>query len=145
MVWQKFVWDWRSTISSWEIHRVGNCSCIVLLLIILSVYPARTLFYYAWALVHVPFEVHLFILDLYQKWEICFRNPWSSPIFHVPDNLKLFSSFTLGVDRHMRPLTFLYRIQCSTTFIWSIFGYNVYFWQHPAPKWIYLLPRFWTL
>ncbi len=42
-----------------------------------------------------------------------------------------------GVDRHMRSLTFLYRIQCSTTFIWSIFGYNAYFWQHPVPKWIY--------
>ncbi len=42
-----------------------------------------------------------------------------------------------GEDRHMRSLTFLYRIQYSTTFIWSFFGYNVYFQQHPAPKWIY--------
>ncbi len=37
----------------------------------------------------------------------------------------------------MRPLTFLYRIQYSTTFIWCIFGYNAYFWQHLAPEWIY--------
>ncbi len=28
-------------------------------------------------------------------------------------------------------------IQCSLTFIWSIFGYNAYFLQCPAPKWIY--------
>ncbi len=40
-------------------------------------------------------------------------------------------------DRHMRLLTSLYRIQCSTTFIWSIFGYNAYFCQHWARKWNY--------
>ncbi len=48
-------------------------------------------------------------------------------------------SSTLGGDRHIRPLTFLNRIQRSTTFIWSDFGYNAYFQQHLAPKWIYLL------
>ncbi len=37
----------------------------------------------------------------------------------------------------MRPLTFSFEIQCSTTFIWSIFGYNAYFWQCRAVKWIY--------
>ncbi len=46
-------------------------------------------------------------------------------------------SSTLEGSWHVRPLTFLYRIQCSTTFIWTIFGYGAYFWQHRAPKWIY--------
>ncbi len=36
----------------------------------------------------------------------------------------------------MRPLTFLYEIESWTTFIWSLFWYNVYFWQSRAPKWI---------
>ncbi len=49
------------------------------------------------------------------------------------------SSSTLGEERQMHPLTFLFRIQCSTTLIWSIFGYNTYFWQYPALKWIYFL------
>ncbi len=46
-------------------------------------------------------------------------------------------SSTPGWGRHMRPLTFLYGIQCSTTLIWSIFGYNLYFWPRRALKWIY--------
>ncbi len=44
---------------------------------------------------------------------------------------------TLRENRHMCTRTFLYRNQCSTTFIWSIFGYNTYFWQRPALKRIY--------
>ncbi len=40
-------------------------------------------------------------------------------------------------DEPIRPLTFLYRIQCSTTFTSSIFGSNAYFWQPRALKWIY--------
>ncbi len=43
----------------------------------------------------------------------------------------------LKESRHMHPLTFLYGIQCSTTFIWSIFGYKAHFWQRRALKWIY--------
>ncbi len=48
------------------------------------------------------------------------------------------------------PLTYLYGIQCSTTFILSVFSYNsyfwlilsvfsfnLYFWQCQAPNWIY--------
>ncbi len=46
-------------------------------------------------------------------------------------------SSTLGRDRLMCPLTFLYGIQCSTTLIWSLFEYNAYFWQHWALKPIY--------
>ncbi len=48
-------------------------------------------------------------------------------------------SSTPAGDRHMRLLTFLYGIQCSTTFIWSIVGYNAYFGQHCGPKWIYFV------
>ncbi len=57
-------------------------------------------------------------------------------IFQIWESLEPRSS-TLGGDRHMRFLTFLYGIQCSTTFIWTIFGYNEYFWQRRALKWIY--------
>ncbi len=46
-------------------------------------------------------------------------------------------SSTLAWYRHMRPLTSSYRIQRLTIFIWSISGYDAYFWQHPTPKWIY--------
>ncbi len=46
-------------------------------------------------------------------------------------------SSTPGRDKHMCPLTFLYKIQCSTTFIWSILWYNAYFWQRRALKWFY--------
>ncbi len=31
-------------------------------------------------------------------------------------------------------LTFLHGIQCQTTFIWSIFSYNAYFWQCRTPN-----------
>ncbi len=48
-----------------------------------------------------------------------------------------YNAFFLERDRHMRLWTFLYAIQCSTTFIWSIFLYTAYFWQRRALKWIY--------
>ncbi len=35
-------------------------------------------------------------------------------------------------DRHMHPLTFLYKIKCLTIFTWSNFSHNAYFWQHSA-------------
>ncbi len=68
------------------------------------------------------------------KW-ICFPvfvhyNFSMMAIFRAP------SSIPFG-DRRMRLLTFLYGIQRSTTLIWSIFGYNAYFWQHWGPKWIF--------
>ncbi len=37
----------------------------------------------------------------------------------------------------MRPLPFEYEIQCSTTFILSVFANNSYFWQRRAPNRIY--------
>ncbi len=40
-------------------------------------------------------------------------------------------------DRHVHPLTFLCGIHFSTTFPWSIFGYNAYFWQGRILKWVY--------
>ncbi len=40
-------------------------------------------------------------------------------------------------DRHVCLLTFVYGIQCSTTFIVSVFSYNSYFWQRRAPNWFY--------
>ncbi len=46
-------------------------------------------------------------------------------------------SSTLEGGRHVHSLTFLYRIQWSTTFIGTIFAYNAYFWQRWVPKWIY--------
>ncbi len=52
------------------------------------------------------------------------------PIFeHNTSKITIFRTpvSTLGGDRHWRPLTLLYRIQCSITFIVSIFGYNTYF------------------
>ncbi len=45
-------------------------------------------------------------------------------------------SSTLTEDRHMRSWTFLYEIQFRTTFIWSFFWCNAYFWQQRALKWI---------
>ncbi len=51
---------------------------------------------------------------------------------------KPLSSILEG-DRRVCPMTFLYEIQCSTSFIWSIFGYNAYFWQRCALRWIYFL------
>ncbi len=48
-------------------------------------------------------------------------------------------SFTPERNKHVRPLTFSYEIQCWTTFIWSFFSYNAYFWQHWARNWIYFL------
>ncbi len=38
-------------------------------------------------------------------------------------------SSILEWDRGVHPLTFLYAIQSSTTFIWSVFGYNTNFWM----------------
>ncbi len=49
----------------------------------------------------------------------------------------------LLVETRVRPLTFLYEIYCSRTFIWSIFWYNVYFWQLWSLKWIYLPTSEW--
>ncbi len=40
-------------------------------------------------------------------------------------------------DRHVRPLTFVYGIKCSTTVISRVFSHNLYFWQRWAPNWIY--------
>ncbi len=37
----------------------------------------------------------------------------------------------------MHPLTFLYKIESLTTFVWRHFWHNTYFWQHSAIKWIY--------
>ncbi len=54
-------------------------------------------------------------------------NIWNITIFGAPISI-------LGGDRRVRPLTFLYEIWCLTT---SIFGYNAYFWQCSALKWIY--------
>ncbi len=47
------------------------------------------------------------------------------------------SSSTREEDKHMRSWTFLYKIQFRTTFIWSIFWCNVYFWQRWVLKWTY--------
>ncbi len=46
------------------------------------------------------------------------------------------SSTPVG-DRYTRLLTFLYQTGSLTTFIWSIFWYNAYFWQRRVLKWIY--------
>ncbi len=82
---------------------------------------------------------------------ICFKYhnvlKWNSPfqyniIFETYQSLEPPSSNLEG-DRHVHPQTFLRRIQCSTTFIWSIFWYNAYFWQCEVPIW--LLSRAWTL
>ncbi len=35
--------------------------------------------------------------------------------------------YPLVRDSHMCPLSFSYKIECSGTFIWSLFRYNVYF------------------
>ncbi len=43
-------------------------------------------------------------------------------------------SSTRGGDRHMRSLTFLSGIRFRTTFTWSFFSLNTYFWQCWAPK-----------
>ncbi len=43
-------------------------------------------------------------------------------------DINLWSPPLPGEIKHARPLTFLYRIQCSTTFISSVFSYNSYFW-----------------
>ncbi len=61
---------------------------------------------------------------------------WTLQYFKKWQSLEPHSS-NLGGGRHMCRLTFLYRIQCSTTVIWSTFGYNAYFWKCPAWKWIY--------
>ncbi len=52
-------------------------------------------------------------------------------IFETYQSLEPPSS-TLEGERHVRSLTFLYRIQFST-FSWCIFWYNMYFCQHRAP------------
>ncbi len=58
-------------------------------------------------------------------------NIWNISVFGA---LRVHSGW-----RYVRPLTFLYRIQCSTNFIWTIFGYNAYFWQRRALNWVYFL------
>ncbi len=70
--------------------------------------------------------------------------PWSESPFPFQYNIILETcqyfkprSFTPGRDRHMRSPTFLYQIQFSTNFIWTIFWYNWLFGQYSARKWIY--------
>ncbi len=67
---------------------------------------------------------------------------WIHFLIFVHYNISVMAIFgtpssTPGGDTHMRLLTFLYRIQCSTTFTWGIFAYNTYFWQHWTQKWIH--------
>ncbi len=40
-------------------------------------------------------------------------------------------------DKDMRLVSFLYKIKFCTIFVWSIFPYNRYFWQHSALYWTY--------
>ncbi len=51
-------------------------------------------------------------------------------------------SSTKGGDRHMCLQTFLYKIQFRTTFIWTFFRCDAYFWQRSALKWMYF--PFWV-
>ncbi len=53
------------------------------------------------------------------------------------DNLWSSPAPLLGKKRHMHPLTFLYKIESLTTFIWRNFWHNAYFLQRSAAKWIY--------
>ncbi len=46
-------------------------------------------------------------------------------------------SYTLGIDKDMRPLNFLLENWLCSTFVWSIFKYNQYFLQCSAIKWTY--------
>ncbi len=42
-----------------------------------------------------------------------------------------------GRDRHVHPLSFLWKIELSTTFTCNVFWFNRYFLQHSVLKWIY--------
>ncbi len=58
-------------------------------------------------------------------------------IFRKCQSLEASSSPPRG-DRHMRPLTFWYKIECLTTFIFKNSWNKVYFWQCLALKWVYV-------
>ncbi len=51
-------------------------------------------------------------------------------------NFKLDITTPRG-DRHVQPLSFLWKIELSTTFTCSIFLFNQYFLQRSVLKWIY--------
>ncbi len=58
--------------------------------------------------------------------------------FPIPIHYKFRTpSSTLGGDGHVRPLSFLWKIELPTTFTCNIFWFNRYFLQRSVLKWIY--------
>ncbi len=135
---EKFIWLKYYNIQKWQITFTWGLNAVKISLIlkkkgtltflvgiqcsttfIWSVFSYNAYFWQCRALKYkftFPFFVHYNILKM-----AIFGEPSSTP----------------GVGRHIGPLTFLDGIQCSTTFIWSVFTYNAYFWQRRALKWIY--------